>query len=249
MYLSEILTTKPAHERAQLKGLEIAKICRGCGTSFENKNPRIKPSHFSKKVFCLKRCAYENRGGSKNSNWRGGKEKAECEKCGKDFEYRLTVQRGRFCSFECAKINAPFARKKTLLEIVCASCNEIFSGYIGRIYCSKKCVGAGMTGEKHRNYKGGVLNKQYHHRKRKALVRGALGSHTQKEWEELKNMYDNMCICCKRSEPEILLTLDHIVPITKGGTDFIENIQPLCGSCNSRKYVSIINFRTQYEQV
>ena len=31
------------------------------------------------------------------------------------------------------------------------------------------------------------------------------------------------------------LTIDHIVPVSKGGTDHLENLQLLCGACNSLK--------------
>ena len=66
--------------------------------------------------------------------------------------------------------------------------------------------------------------------------------HTFGEWQTLKAQYNWTCPCCKKSEPEIKLTEDHIIPLSKGGSDIIENIQPLCVHCNFKKHTKIFKY-------
>lgn len=70
------------------------------------------------------------------------------------------------------------------------------------------------------------------------------GFHTTGEWETLKAQYNWTCLGCRKSEAEVKLTKDHIVPLLRGGTDNIENIQPLCQPCNSKKGTKITNIIT-----
>lgn len=88
-------------------------------------------------------------------------------------------------------------------------------------------------------------NKRYYSfyiRQRTIRKQLAIGTHTLKEWEDLKKKYNYTCLCCGKKEPEIKLTEDHIVPLILGGENNINNIQPLCKGCNSRKYTKIINY-------
>lgn len=78
--------------------------------------------------------------------------------------------------------------------------------------------------------------------------RKAEGSHTLGEWELLKKQYGFTCPCCGKKEPKIELTEDHIIPLSKGGSDYIENIQPLCLSCNSKKHTAIIKYKGRQGQ-
>lgn len=81
-----------------------------------------------------------------------------------------------------------------------------------------------------------------HSKKRRARKFGNGGSHTLGEWQTIKAQYNYTCPCCHRSEPEIKLTEDHIIPLSKGGGDNIENIQPLCKSCNCKKHTKLTKF-------
>jgi len=83
--------------------------------------------------------------------------------------------------------------------------------------------------------------------KNRAKRLNAEGFYTTQEWINLKEQYDNRCLCCGRHQSELdrVLEQDHIIPLSKAGTNWISNIQPLCHDCNGMggKGVKTIDYR------
>ena len=56
--------------------------------------------------------------------------------------------------------------------------------------------------------------------------------------EQIKQRDGYKCVCCGTSlkeEPHLLLEIDHIIPVSKGGKTVPENLQTLCWRCNRSK--------------
>jgi len=79
--------------------------------------------------------------------------------------------------------------------------------------------------------------------RRRARERGSSGTFTRAEWQALVTQYGRRCLMCKRQEPDITLTVDHIVPLAQGGSNDITNLQPLCSTCNKSKGAKILDLR------
>lgn len=71
--------------------------------------------------------------------------------------------------------------------------------------------------------------------------RAVEGAFTTAEWVALCARYGNRCLCCGSSDRP--LTPDHVIPISRGGTNWIADIQPLCLPCNQRKGTKTIDYR------
>lgn len=76
-----------------------------------------------------------------------------------------------------------------------------------------------------------------HQRLKDARANGKL---SQAEKFEMVAKFGYACMCCGKTES---ITFDHIVPISAGGLDQINNIQLLCVSCNSSKGSKVIDYR------
>jgi hypothetical protein len=85
-----------------------------------------------------------------------------------------------------------------------------------------------------RNRKNKVLRSL---RLRAARLRG---THTKEEWNNLVNEFSGRCVRCGRSGYH--LDKDHIIPVYQGGSDSIDNLQPLCAWCNAAKGPEDINW-------
>lgn len=55
---------------------------------------------------------------------------------------------------------------------------------------------------------------------------------TGEEWTAIKKQFKQRCVYCGEIKP---LTMDHIIPLCKGGTHTKNNIVPACRPCNSAK--------------
>tara|TARA_B100000678_G_scaffold13657_1_gene10728 strand:+ start:7963 stop:8574 length:612 start_codon:yes stop_codon:yes gene_type:complete len=72
-----------------------------------------------------------------------------------------------------------------------------------------------------------------HRRRAKKLE--AEGSHTKEELAALLDRQACRCAYCRADLRKVSKHADHIVPLSEGGSDAIENIQYLCAPCNLSK--------------
>lgn len=77
-------------------------------------------------------------------------------------------------------------------------------------------------------------NGKAHAAKRRALQHGADGRHSATEVRELFVRQKGKCAICRHTLPTPYCK-DHIKPLSRGGSDWIANIQLVCLPCNSSK--------------
>lgn len=70
------------------------------------------------------------------------------------------------------------------------------------------------------------------------------GMHTDDQWKQMLAWARYSCVKCAIPFSDLdFPTKDHIIPVAEGGDDTIQNIQPLCVSCNASKGTNTADYR------
>lgn len=77
---------------------------------------------------------------------------------------------------------------------------------------------------------------RHHQRARRAAKLGADGAHSADDVESLFHLQKGKCHWCKKRLTMDTKTVDHIIPLSKGGSDNPSNLCIACRDCNSSKH-------------
>lgn len=193
-----------------------AKNCKVCGIEFTQAHTRGRP-----KVYCSAKCKIASR------PYQRKKQKNECcAFCNQPFEAAISSQ--KYCNDVCRNRSYLIRqRNRTLLRsIECRQCGEMFPREKGRDF-RKFC-------DECKRRRNQDYNAAKNHKRR---ARGPLVS-----LSELVQARGERCHICRRKVDLSLSglhkmgpTIDHILPVSMGGTNEIANLNLAHRICNVRR--------------
>lgn len=77
------------------------------------------------------------------------------------------------------------------------------------------------------------ISQNHNERRRSVLLNVPVNDLTTEQWRTIKAHYGHHCVYCHRKMQR--LTMDHVLPLSQGGSHTFSNVVPACPSCNSRK--------------
>ena len=217
-------------------------ICQQCGKEYVAKEK-------NRDKFCSRECAYAHKAKDRPENIARQEAKrqakhntkivyAQCVECGAEFIQR----RGRLtCSAQCQRLlnrrkYAEYAMERKGKNVcVCRECGKEFSAPYGdkrRRFCSVEC--------------GKCYNGRIHKRKRRAEKKGNGPFHNIDPREVFERDSWTCGLCGKRVNRRLKFpnprsaSLDHIIPLSRGGPHTYQNVQLAHLKCNLEKRDQII---------
>lgn len=155
-----------------------------------------------------------------------------CNRCGKAMK-RVTGSKpqGQARCHECRRVESLPYNRKSRATSTCVQCGCEFTvgqNAAGK-FCSNKCVGA----HKHAQHVGDTTAglKPYFVRRERDNRAPGLTNWERRELLKRWVRLGKRCIYCG----EMAASIDHLLPLVRGGTNYEGNLVPACRSCNSAK--------------
>jgi len=206
--------------------MELKSECAHCGAGFSYAHSIGRP-----RKYCSDRCrqnAFSKERWAQAKTARG-RHKIDCRGCGNSFE---ADHKRQFCSPGCRTRHSINTKKRKAGE--CPNCLVAFSRLTHNhsTYCSESCREEGIARTKRANWS-----------KWSAIRKSAYRSGENIDPLEIFMRDGWKCKSCKRKTPAKhrgahsldAPELDHIVPLSKGGSHTRTNVQLLCRECNLSK--------------
>jgi 5-methylcytosine-specific restriction endonuclease McrA len=202
--------------------------CASCGVSIEN-NRMGRP-----KLYCSRNC------GAKANRTLKPKRVGNCELCGKEFTTAKDDQ--RYCQKSCRLE----VQKGLTLEKTKAFYKELYPDGIKRKPCGW-CgdtleVPAKKTLASRKYHEGCSLEAQRARYRIKTVKRQSKTKPSRLSADQVLREYGSACHICHKEIDLALartsrmgLTVDHVIPLSKGGSDELDNLRPAHWICNIRK--------------
>lgn len=174
-----------------------------------------------------------------------------CPGCGVDLSDRNGQV--KYCSNACRRWVANGNTTLRTPATQCSVCSSPMEGKMATaVYCGMKCKNAAAEKRRVRDDRARYLAerdrrisyalkyaKENRHvgqaakRKRRALMAEAgVFEVSGKQWQRLIHRYGGCCFYCGVKAP---MTMEHVLPVVRGGTHSIGNLVPACARCNSSK--------------
>lgn len=187
-----------------------------------------------RKLYCSRRC------GTKANRTLKPKRKANCDNCGNEFTTAKDDQ--HFCQASCRLE----VQKAITLEKTKAFYRELYPDGIKR----KPCGWCGEILEV--PAKRTLASRRYHERcsieaqraryRIKTVKRQSKTKPSRLAADQVLREYGDKCHICQETidldlarTSRMGLTVDHVIPLSKGGTDELHNLRPAHWICNNRK--------------
>ena len=124
--------------------------------------------------------------------------------------------------------------EKRMFERVCEECGSLWMSPVPTSrFCSKECFGKADS-KRRRALRNAVTSKS----RRVDLAAEAGGMNTRERRRLLHKWIKQKRTCIYCDQPAT--TIEHVIPLVRGGTNHEGNLAPACRSCNSRKQDRLI---------